>query len=71
MSSCPSIPEYLKSSHALIRALKAPNDPPRPDWPLKTSIAQEAWCSEDIYLPNKAIVLRDWVIDSWSKTRQK
>ena len=63
--------EYLQSGHALVRALKAPDDPPRPAWPTKIVIATEAWHCNDFYLPNKAEILRDWILDSWSHTEPK
>ena len=57
-------PEYLKSGSALIKALKTPSDPPQSHWPTKIEIALLASSKEDVYLPRKAEVLRDWVLET-------
>lgn len=68
MSIAPIPPDYLASAHALIKALKASVDPPAPNWPVKLVIANQA-LSTDLYLPNKHQIIRDWIIDTWSRSR--
>ncbi|ORX40781.1 Urb2/Npa2 family-domain-containing protein [Kockovaella imperatae] len=63
MSSSNGSREYLVSASSLIKALKAPSDPPHPDWPSKIDIALQAWEDQALHLPRKAEVLRDWVLD--------
>ena len=62
-------PEYLASALVLIKALKAPSDPPRAEWPSKLDIAQEAINSSGHYLPNKAEIIRDWIFEVWAKAK--
>lgn len=62
------LPAYLSSSTTLIKSLKATQDPPQHDFPSKIEIAQEAWQHEGVYVPRKAEVLREWVVESWSRT---
>ena len=63
------LPEYLQSSSSLIKALKAPRDPPQPDWPSKIEIAWQAHKSEELFLYRKQSLLRDWVIEEFVKVR--
>jgi hypothetical protein len=58
---------YLASSTTLIKSLKAAQDPPQPDFPSKIVIAREAWATQGVYVPRKAEVLREWVVESWTR----
>ena len=64
-------PEYLSSASSLMKALKAPADPPQPTWSTKVDIALEAWRNEGVYLPRKAEVLRDWIIEALLRGQPK
>ncbi|WVW80534.1 hypothetical protein I302_102519 [Kwoniella bestiolae CBS 10118] len=65
------MPAYLASASGLIKALKGASDPPQPDAPPKIDIALTAWKQDSFHVPRKAEVLRDWVIESWSRTHKK
>lgn len=54
---------------AIIKALKAPNDPPASGEPSKLAIAQRAWISSNIYFPNKDEVLVDWLLTTLLKEK--
>ncbi|WWC65278.1 uncharacterized protein I303_107895 [Kwoniella dejecticola CBS 10117] len=60
-------PAYLSSASALLKSLKSASDPPQPELPLKIDIATAAWQRSSFYIPRKADVLRDWVVESWSR----
>ncbi|WVQ70668.1 hypothetical protein IAR50_000190 [Cryptococcus sp. DSM 104548] len=64
-----SVPEYLQSASALIKSLRASNDPPVSPGPSKAQIAFEAWNAKAFDIPRKAEILRDWVLESWSKAK--
>lgn len=68
-TTTPANPEYLVSSPALIKALKAANDPPQSGWPSKIEIALQAWNLDDEKSPlfRKGEIIRDWIIESWSQ----
>ena len=63
--------EYLATASSVIKALKAPDDPPQPGWPAKIEIALRAWNTKDLYLPRKAEVLRDWVLEALTRSQSK
>ncbi|CAE6500917.1 unnamed protein product [Rhizoctonia solani] len=54
----------LVSSQEFIRALKAPKDPPRPGGTLKIDLARQAWELETLFIPSKAEVIVEWVLQS-------
>ncbi|ORY31304.1 Urb2/Npa2 family-domain-containing protein [Naematelia encephala] len=58
---------YLSSASSFIKALKSSNDPPCPDWPEKVDIARHAWATLDLYVPKKAEVIGEWIIEAWSR----
>ncbi|WVQ95452.1 hypothetical protein IAU59_002549 [Kwoniella sp. CBS 9459] len=58
---------YLTSASTLIKALRGAADPPQQDWPSKAEIALAAWRDTSFHVPRKEDVLRDWVLDSWSR----
>ncbi|WVO17439.1 hypothetical protein L204_105131 [Cryptococcus depauperatus] len=62
-------PQYLSSASALIKALRASSDPPEDSWPSKIHIALEAYDTADFRVPRKSELLRDWVLESWTKTK--
>ncbi|ODN82921.1 hypothetical protein L202_01169 [Cryptococcus amylolentus CBS 6039] len=62
-------PEYLQSASALIKSLRASNDPPVSPGPSKAQIALEAWNAKTFDIPRKAEILRDWILETWSKAR--
>ncbi|WVQ85973.1 hypothetical protein IAT38_008141 [Cryptococcus sp. DSM 104549] len=62
-------PSYLQSASALIKSLRAASDPPEQGGPSKAQIGLEAWAAKDFHVPRKAEVLRDWVLESWTKAK--
>ncbi|WVF67782.1 hypothetical protein IAT40_002543 [Kwoniella sp. CBS 6097] len=58
---------YLASASTLIKALRGAADPPQADWPSKAEIALAAWRDTSFHVPRKEDVLKDWVLDSWSR----
>ncbi|WRT70797.1 uncharacterized protein IL334_007796 [Kwoniella shivajii] len=63
------MPAYTSAS-GLIKHLRAPNDPPQPDLPSKIDIALAAWNDFSFHVPRKADVLRDWVLESWTRNHK-
>jgi hypothetical protein len=56
--------EELSSSQEFIRALKAPKDPPKPGGALKIDLARKAWELESLFIPSKAEVIVEWLLQS-------
>ncbi|CAE6472618.1 unnamed protein product [Rhizoctonia solani] len=56
--------DQLASSQEFIRALKAPKDPPRPGGIRKIDLARQAWELETLFIPSKAEVIVEWVLQS-------
>ncbi|CAE6436414.1 unnamed protein product [Rhizoctonia solani] len=56
--------DELSSSQEFIRALKAPKDPPRPGGIRKLDLARQAWELETLFIPSKAEVIVEWVLQS-------
>jgi hypothetical protein len=54
---------------ALIKSLKSPSDPPTPGGPSKIAIASGAWADTALLVPRKADVLRDWIVEAWSRAK--
>lgn len=54
---------------ALIKALKAAQDPPVPGGPSKVDIATAAWADSALIVPRKADVIRDWILEAWSRSK--
>lgn len=59
--------QHLTSSHAVIKALKGPDDHPTLGGPSKIEIAKKAWESTSIHFPCKDEVLSEWVLTSFIK----
>jgi hypothetical protein len=59
----------MTSAPHLVRALKAPSDPPVAGGPLKITIAEQAWHDESFYLPNKAEVIGEFILSKFFKER--
>ncbi|WWC98444.1 hypothetical protein V866_005335 [Kwoniella sp. B9012] len=64
------LPTYFSSASGLIKTLKAASDPPQAGLPLKINIALEAWQRDSFHVPRKADVLRDWVIETWTRNHK-
>ncbi|CAE6490687.1 unnamed protein product [Rhizoctonia solani] len=60
----------LASSQEFIRALKAPKDPPRPEGTRKIDLARQAWELETLFIPSKAEVIVEWVLQSLLTTEE-
>ncbi|CAE6443957.1 unnamed protein product [Rhizoctonia solani] len=56
--------DTLASSQEFIRALKAAQDPPRPGGARKIDLARQAWELETLFIPSKAEVIVEWVLQS-------
>lgn len=56
----------IAGPNSLIRLLRSPQDPPRPDGPSKIAIARRVW-SESSDIPGKADIIRDWIYSIWEK----
>ncbi|BEJ11920.1 hypothetical protein CspHIS471_0203800 [Cutaneotrichosporon sp. HIS471] len=54
---------------ALIKALKGTQDPPTPGGPSKISLAAAAWEDTSLLVPRKADVIRDWVLEAWTRSK--
>lgn len=73
MTEATAQPSYLASATSLIKALKSARDPPQADWPSKIEIATEAWHRKDSI--GHALggrvgdVIREWLLESWIKTK--
>ncbi|TFY75108.1 hypothetical protein EWM64_g8905, partial [Hericium alpestre] len=63
--------EYLQSSQSFVRALKAPNDPPKDGDPLKIEIARQAWDAPSFHVPNKGETIVDWLLTRLLKDRTR
>jgi hypothetical protein len=59
---------YLSNPSTLIKALKAPRDPPQEGWPDKADITIAAWNASDFLLPNKAEILTGHILDTWNRS---
>ncbi|CAE6493566.1 unnamed protein product [Rhizoctonia solani] len=57
-------PNPLASSQEFIRALKAPRDPPHPEGARKIDLARQAWELQTLFIPSKAEVIVEWVLQS-------
>ncbi|CCO27871.1 hypothetical protein BN14_01860 [Rhizoctonia solani AG-1 IB] len=54
----------LSSSQEFIRALKAPKDPHKPGGIRKLDLVRQAWDLETLFIPSKAEVIVEWVLQS-------
>jgi hypothetical protein len=61
-------PSALTGS-TLIKSLKSAQDPPTPAGPTKIEIAAAAWADASLVVPRKADVLRDWIVEAWSRVK--
>ena len=59
------------SAQNLIRALKAPSDPPQPGGPHKIQIATEAWENQSLYIPSKEETVTEWILTRLLKDKDK
>jgi hypothetical protein len=57
------------SGSALIKALKGSADPPTAGGPSKIALATSAWEDRTLAVPRKADVIRDWVLEAWSRAK--
>ena len=64
-----TLPDYLLSAHALVKALKAPTDPPQDGGSTKLEIAIKAIHEKDTYLPNKEQIVLEFILDAWSRSK--
>ncbi len=64
-------PAYLASALTVVKALKGAQDPPQADWPSKIEIARQAWLLDDLHVLRKDEFLRDWILDSWTRSGGK
>ena len=55
----------------LVRALKAPTDPPHPSGPTKVEIALAAWNNGSFYMPNKSETIVEWTLTRLLKDKAK
>ncbi|KDQ63876.1 hypothetical protein JAAARDRAFT_54067 [Jaapia argillacea MUCL 33604] len=63
---------WKQSPQAFVRALKAPNDPPHPDHPFKIEIAKSGWDDVEFAVPNKALLVLEWILATFkSKLAQQ
>jgi hypothetical protein len=53
---------YQDSAQSLVRALRAPTDPPRQGGSSKIDIASEAWHETSFYVPRKAETILEWCL---------
>ena len=53
---------YQDSAQSFVRALRAPNDPPRQGDPSKIDIASAAWRETSFHVPRKAEVVLEWCL---------
>ena len=60
--SIPIPPDHLSSAHALVKALKSSTETD------KLQVARQALLA-DFYLPNKHTIIREWILDTWSKIK--
>lgn len=54
--------DFPSTSEDLIRALRAPADPPGGHGFPKIQMAFQAWSQSTLYFPNKDQVIADWVL---------
>lgn len=54
---------------SLIKALKAPQDPPTPGGERKVALAAAAWADPSLLVPRKADVVRDFVLEQWTRCK--
>lgn len=59
----------MDSSQSLVRALKAPSDPPQPNGPSKIEIAREKWNASTANLANKDEIIGEWLLTSLYRER--
>ncbi|RSH81319.1 uncharacterized protein EHS24_008762 [Apiotrichum porosum] len=54
---------------SLIKALKGAADPPTKGGPSKVELATAAWNDVDLVVPRKADVVRDWIVEAWTRAK--
>lgn len=64
-----SKPPYLHSASALIKTLRTPGDTPEQAGLTKVQVALKAWSATDLNIPRKAEILRDWVLEAWTRAK--
>ncbi|OSD05999.1 hypothetical protein PYCCODRAFT_1431820 [Trametes coccinea BRFM310] len=60
-----------RNAQDFIRALKASSDPPHVGGPLKIDIARDAWQDTQLYVPNKAEAIVEWLLTRLLKDKSK
>lgn len=63
--------DFPSTSQDLIRALKAPADPPNGYVVSKIRTASWAWSQSTFYFPNKDQVIADWILARFLKEKDK
>jgi len=63
--------DFPSTSQDLIRALKAPTDPPSGHAFSKIQMASQAWFQSTLYFPNKGQVIVDWILTRFLKEKDK
>jgi len=63
--------DFPSTSQEIIRALKAPADPPSGHVSSKIQMASQAWSQSTLYFPNKGQVIVDWLLTRFLKEKDK
>ena len=63
--------DFPSTSQDLIRALKAPADPPSGHAFSKIQLASGAWSQSAFYFPNKDQVIADWILTRLLKEKDR
>ncbi len=50
-------------SSQFVRLLKSSSDPPTENGPLKIEIAEKVWNDASFYVPRKAQIISDWLVN--------
>ncbi|KAF5377547.1 hypothetical protein D9615_005195 [Tricholomella constricta] len=61
----------VQTSQGFVRSLKAASDPPVPGGPLKIEIARQVWDDAAFYVPNKAEVVVEWILNKFLKEKDR
>lgn len=63
--------QNTQSSQSFVRALKAPSDPPHAGGQSKIELAREAWDNTEFYVPNKGVIIADWLLSKLLKDKDR
>ena len=61
----------LEYPAVLVKTLKTASDSPEEGGSSKISIAKRAWKDDKFFVPRKAEFLRDWILETWSRTSKR